>query len=146
MEKELEKIKQITNGRESTCSCASCQQMCHRAPCLGTPSDILKIAEAGHADKLAITGWAVGMPYNIPVVPMIQAKKTENGCIFLVKNSCTLHDKGLKPTEGRLTKGCEIDLAMDNQLPVVFAVARTWIDEENNETIKQILFAMKRHL
>lgn len=146
MEKELEKIRQITNGRESTCSCSSCQHMCRVAPCLGTPSDILKIAESGHTDKLSITGWAVGVPYDIPVVPMVQAKMTPNGCSFFENNLCTLHDKGLKPTEGRLTKGCEVDVTTVNQLPVAFAVARTWGLEENNEIIKQILFAIKKHL
>ena len=146
LEKELEKILQITNGRESTCSCSTCQHMCRVAPCLGTPSDILKIAEAGHADKLLITGWAAGVPYNIPMVPMVQPKMTPTGCIFLVNNLCTLHEDGLKPTEGRLTKGCEVDVLTVNQLPVAFAVARTWGLVENNEIIKQILFAIKKHL
>ena len=56
-----EKIQQVSGRRPSECSCTHCQGMCTRVSCLGTPDDIIKLLEAGYAEKLAFTKWAAGI-------------------------------------------------------------------------------------
>lgn len=78
--------------------------MC-KTPCLGTPADIEKLIEEGFADRLATTIWAVGILYGTHKEPvrMIQPIQEDNGyCTFYKDGLCSLHDLGLKPTEGAL--------------------------------------------
>ena len=56
----LQKIIRRTGRKPSACKCRACRNQC-RTPCLGTPDDILRLIEAGHQDKLAVTYWCVGM-------------------------------------------------------------------------------------
>ena len=48
---EHENIKKETFSSENSCSCNECKKMCTVAPCMGTPSDILRIINNGFVDK-----------------------------------------------------------------------------------------------
>ncbi|MDR6548511.1 hypothetical protein J2810_004601 [Chryseobacterium rhizosphaerae] len=92
--------------QENSCSCDKCKNMCRHTPCMGTPEEMLRIAKAGFQDKLAVTGWLVGLINGThdKEVTMIAPNKLENGCAFQDENGlCILHDLGLKPLEGRMT-------------------------------------------
>lgn len=94
--------------------------------CLGTPKDITNLIRAGYTNRLANTLWRAGEKDGIPPLTMIQARKEAHGCTFLTKDGlCELHDKGLKPTEGRLAHHDKLD---NDELH--YAVARTWESEQ----------------
>lgn len=89
---------------ESVCSCTKCQSMC-KTPCIGTPDEIMKIAQAGFGDRLAMSTWAAGMilgthekPVDL-IAPLYDKRK--GACSFFKDGLCELHDLGLKPKEGR---------------------------------------------
>ena len=122
----------ITNA----CSCTTCQNMC-KTPCLGTPDDILKLIEAGYADRLAPTEWAYGLLVgtHTTTIMMMQPKLASNGyCTFYKDGLCELHDLGLKPTEGRLahcsTKGTVITREQLHETPL-YGVVREWEKIQN---------------
>lgn len=117
------------SGRKPTyCSCEKCKSQC-RTPCLGTPEDINRLIEAGYNDRLAVTEWLVGMLLGVidrPVL-MIQAKVEHGWCTFYHDGKCELHDKGLKPTEGRLSHH---SIRIDNYNPkkgLSWLVAKEWL-------------------
>lgn len=137
----LHKIILRTGRVQTHCKCAVCQSQC-RNPCLGTPDDIIRIIEAGYADKLSLTAWMVGIragKLDFPI-PMVQAKVTESGCVFFKNGLCELHELGLKPTEGKLSNHTT---RLDNyifELSLSWNVAREWVKGENIEKIIRILF------
>jgi hypothetical protein len=86
--------------------------MCHR-PCFGTPEDIEKIIEAGFGDRLCLEdncGLTEGSHLAIltPALKGGESKRSpatpwsEAGCTFWKHGKCELHNKGLKPTSGKL--------------------------------------------
>jgi hypothetical protein len=130
----------IDNIKESECSCDNCKKMC-TTPCLGTPNDIIKLIKAGYGDKLIGTQWAVGLICGVvnDTVDMIQPIQNENGCIFRTKEGlCELHDKGLKPTEGKLAHHTD---KMPNSFKdtLNFKVAMTWVDENGVNNPQEML-------
>lgn len=137
----LHKIILKTGRIVTECRCSHCQSQC-QTPCLGTPDDIIRIIEAGYADKLSMTLWMVGLKANklsYPV-PMVQAIATEKGCIFLKNGLCELHDSGLKPTEGKLSNHTT---RLDNyifEMSLSWNVAQEWLKEENTDKIIRIMF------
>ena len=130
---------------EHSCSCDKCKNMCKKQVCLGTPEDMLRISKAGFADKLSESYWGVGLMNKTHehVVPIIAPIMTENGCSFLDKNGfCTLHDLGLKPTEGKLTNNHQVIVL--KTLEEVFAspnysVIGDW-DKKDYQNIKRRIF------
>lgn len=73
------------------------------SPCFPTPEEAEKLVAAGYKDRLALTQWGdqPGKEYFL-IAPKINESTT--GCTFLTNDGlCILHDKGLKPLEGRLT-------------------------------------------
>jgi hypothetical protein len=129
-------IKLNTGALEHSCSCKACKQMCKTSPCLGTPEDILNIIEAGYKKELASTLWCAGLKFGQIPLAMVQPFKTKSGrCAFLDKDDlCKLHEKGLKPIEGKLAthKGGAGD-------KLTFVVARTWVFKRNYDTITKII-------
>ncbi len=118
------------SGRKPTeCRCERCRAQCH-TPCLGTPEDITKLINAGYQGRLSPTLWAVGMLLGLTERPikMIQANVEANGwCTFYHDGLCELHDKGLKPTEGRLSHH---SVKIDNFVPkksLSWLVAKEWL-------------------
>lgn len=139
-ETETDVIKLLSGTTENQCSCKDCVNMCYRCPCLGTPTDILKIMEAGHTDKIILTDWAAAVAAGFPVITMFQIKhETGTACVFLKNDLCSLHDKGLKPTEGKLASHTGIDKIIKNKIPAGLAIASTWLLPGNTKTIKTII-------
>lgn len=129
-ETTLKYIIRKTGRKPSSCKCKKCQQQC-RTPCLGTPEDIIKLIDAGYEDRLSLTEWWAGVIMGLCDAPlqMIQATIEENGyCTFFNNGLCELHDKGLKPTEGKLSHH---SLSIDNFNPkksISWLVAQEWIN------------------
>lgn len=117
------------SGRKPTvCQCERCKSQCH-TPCLGTPEDIEKLIDSGYGNRLAVTEWCVGMVLGLTARPihMIQAKVEDGWCTFYHNGLCELHDKGLKPTEGRLSHH---SIRIDNFDPkkcLSWLVAKEWL-------------------
>lgn len=139
-ETTTEKIIRITGRKPVACRCASCRNQCKRAPCLGTPQDIWALIEAGYEDKLAVTAWCVGMAVGkLPFpIPMVQVIHTSDGCIFFQDGLCELHDRGLKPTEGRLSHHTLTEESFDFSKSLAWNVAREWLNEKNVPLILRI--------
>lgn len=114
--------------REITeCSCRICKFMCKQSPCFPTPSDTLKLIEAGHKDKLVVTGY-LGMGFVMWVVAPIQ---TTHGCIFHNREGlCELHAPGLKPTEGKLAIHDRADEGLRE------SICETWSTNEGIAVIR----------
>ena len=134
--------------QESVCACDKCKKMCLTQPCLGTPDDIYKIIAAGHSSKLSLSYWLTGMvtdSFDRPV-QMIQPKALEDGsCAFLDdQNLCTLHDLGLKPTEGKVAIHSEKPVN-DFKQTINYKVAMTWINKNGvNNPAAQLMQAASK--
>lgn len=98
------------NLPQVSCNCTSCQSMCMASPCIGTPVDIIKLVMGGHEKDLARTPVFDPITQSVEEIICIKAIPWEgpngqklNRCSLLTDNGlCRLHDKGLKPTEGRI--------------------------------------------
>ena len=79
-ESERSHIIRKTGRFPKECKCKLCKQQCH-TPCLGTPSDILKLMDAGYSDKLSFTDWKAGIVMGCTdhVVTMVQATVNKFG-------------------------------------------------------------------
>ena len=114
------------------CSCNACKQMCKNSPCFPTPSDAIKLIEAGFKDKLMLSIW---MSFKFGIYFVIAPVLESSGCIFLTSNGlCSIHDRGLKPTEGKLAIH---DLADDSLRE---SICKTWATEEGIQLIKEHFF------
>lgn len=138
-ENQMQRIIRKTGRKPCECRCNLCKQQCH-TPCLGTPQDIERLIEAGYADQLDITFWCAGMVMGIvnSPVPMVQAITKGEFCIFYHNGLCDLHDKGLKPTEGKLSHH---SIRIDNfksSKSIAWNVAKEWLDKDNLEVIEKI--------
>lgn len=146
-ETQLHRIIRKTGRKPCECKCSLCKMQCH-TPCLGTPQDIGRLIDAGYTDKLAPTLWGAGMimgVIDVPI-PMIQAIAGEEYCVFFHSGLCELHDKGLKPTEGRLSHH---STRIDNFKPsksIAWNVAKEWLSEENAEVIERVADKYSRNL
>ena len=70
----------------------------------------------------------------------IQAELIEETgfCTFFKNGLCTIHDAGLKPTEGKLSHhSTKIDNFKVNK-SISWQIAKEWIDPKNNATIQRI--------
>lgn len=138
-------IQRVSGRRPTECRCAKCMEQC-RTPCLGTPLDILRIINAGYGDRLTPTLWAAGMALGLYPRPiaMIQANVTPEGwCTFRRPDGlCELHDKGLKPTEGKLSDHAVLADSYDPRRSVSWLVARTWLDS-NTEGMGELMECLK---
>lgn len=139
-ESQLQRIIRKTGRKPSQCKCKLCQQQCH-TPCLGTPQDILRLAKAGYADRLALSEWAAGILLGCTdhIIQMIQPISEGDHCTFFHDGLCELHDKGLKPTEGRLSHH---SMQLDNWNPkksTSYNVAKEWEDEDNIPVIRELI-------
>lgn len=131
METTFQKISRKTGRKQTFCKCEKCKSQCTHQCCLGTPEDIQALINAGYADRLADTGWAAGVAMGVTkeIVDMVQPlyDKTKKACTFYNNGLCELHDKGLKPTEGKLSHH---SLKADNWTPsksLAWMIAKEWI-------------------
>lgn len=147
-ETTYDKIARLTGLKPTQCNCPQCQNMCH-VPCLGTPEDIEKLVDAGYTSRLQPTEWLVGKLVGLTnrSITMIQPKVEKGWCTFYHNGLCELHDKGLKPTEGRL---CYHDVTDPRQLDlshnVAWLVAKEWTDDTNFYTILRLCDKIKKQL
>ena len=155
----LQRIIAKTGRRPTECKCRLCKSQCH-TPCLGTPQDILRLMDAGYTDRLAPTMWVAGMVMGVTTepIPLIQPDCLDGafgGMIDLGVNShctfqredglCELHDKGLKPTEGRLSHH---SLKLDNfkrQKSVSWAVVQEWLNPQNADIVNEVIRRYKEY-
>lgn len=135
----FEKIARQTGRKPVECCCGLCKAMCH-TPCLGTPQDILALIDAGYADKLCYTDWLVGviLGFTPNCIAMIQIKEENGWCVFYHDGLCELHDKGLKPTEGRLASHIVSPREVNPEYNLSFQVAKEWGDD-NFDVVKEIV-------
>ncbi len=99
--------------KEVSCSCVDCQGSCYVSPCIPSPEEVLNLMNLGYGKRLSVGFYTdqvrnciqifiypIAIPHPHPLI---------NPCNFLDQKSgmCTLHDKGLKPLEGRI-EGCHI--------------------------------------
>lgn len=134
MESTFQKIIRKTGMKQSFCKCNLCKKQCS-TPCLATPEDIKKLIDAGYADRLAETDWYVGKLMGVidKPIPMIQPlfDDSKGSCTFFTDGLCELHDKGLKPTEGKLSHHSTNGFKNKREIvkkSIAFAVAREWIE------------------
>jgi hypothetical protein len=81
--------------KESACSCQQCVRMCQHTPCLPLPGEVTKLVQEGYGTSLEIV--------ERHLIKVIRPRRQQNGhCTFLRNGLCELHDKGLKPFEGRM--------------------------------------------
>lgn len=119
------------------CKCIECQGQCVKAPCLGTPQDIERLIDAGYGDKIYGTIWAAGILMGVTdsVVSIYASEFTDTGCVFLKNGLCELHDKGLKPLEGRLSHH---NRKVEPKKGVTWSIVKTWLDPVNQPVIERI--------
>lgn len=117
-----------------SCKCSECKNMCKALPCLGTPEDIERLIDAGYKDRLhkehvPIFGEGDVVTERIPII----VTKTTTGqffgpCPFQTSDGlCELHDKGLKPTEGKITIHGKRDFKAARKKKLY--VVKTWKSE-----------------
>ena len=78
-----------------------------------------------------------------PVV-MVQPINDGEWCTFFHNGLCELHDKGLKPTEGKLSHH---SIKVDNWTPrksISWNVAKEWENEDNAPVIKEIIQELEK--
>jgi hypothetical protein len=111
--KKLESYKRLDMLMEkhqpNDCSCDRCKSCCLVSPCLGTPEDMEKLEKAGHMNDVSKTYVLDGKTNTFKEVKALKGIAwNHNGhqlmkCSMLDDNGlCKLHNKGLKPTEGRI--------------------------------------------
>lgn len=91
---------------EITCACERCKGMCAGSTCLPTPDEARRLIRAGYATRLATYHFA-GLSFVGPAPAgregALNLTHTRYGaCTFFREGLCELHDKGLKPLEGRI--------------------------------------------
>ena len=127
---DIRKISAKSGIKPSECSCSKCKSLCH-TPCLGTPDDINKLLEAGYENRLTPTLWWIGVMFGLTNKPikMVQPRLEENGwCTFCQPDGlCELHDKGLKPTEGKLASHKPKPKGWSLKKDITWLVAKTWM-------------------
>ena len=159
-----EVIEKISHVKNHSCTCEQCQGMCINSPCLGTPSDIRKIYEAGYVEELTqatmsaahlYTGGQIPPVHGVQITNSIKNGGVNGSCPFLKEGLCLLHDKGLKPTEGKLAShGTKQEITQElfdaansgdlNALSQMMLlpnalVTMSWLSESNQEDVKFIV-------
>lgn len=90
------RIQRKSGMKPTNCKCKQCASQC-KMPCKGTPEDFVNLIAAGYSDRVMITEFA-GVQIGMPLYD-----KDRDCCTFFKDGLCELHDKGLKPTEGKLS-------------------------------------------
>lgn len=141
METTFKKISRKTGKKETGCKCQSCKAQCHH-PCLGTPEDMFKILGNGYADRVMLIHWAGAINLGVydKDVPMYTPlyDKEKKSCTFFTDGLCELHEKGLKPTEGRLSHHSTSGENFNPKKSVGWAVAKEWLSVSNDEVKEMI--------
>lgn len=87
------------------CNCSACRSMCEHSVCIPTPDEARALIRL---DPRRMARYE--FPAGSVVAPAIKGKSgtllstREGPCTFYGEHGCELHDKGLKPLEGRLAR------------------------------------------
>lgn len=142
-ETTFQKISRKTGRKPISCKCKICKSQCTTTPGLGTPEDIEKIVDAGYGDRIFPTDWGTGK-YSLRVTQdiifMYQPEfiDRESRCAFFEDGLCVLHDKGLKPTECKLSSHKLMKDSWTPQKALSWNIAKVWLDPYSKDTIKRI--------
>lgn len=93
----------INSFKESICSCNICKSMC-KNPCIPTPDEAMNLMNLGYNLDSRFF-YLQHEDYNYDDVEVLLPYKNLDTCACEFQNNeglCELHDKGLKPLEGRL--------------------------------------------
>lgn len=133
---DTRKISEITGAKQTQCSCNACKHMCHKQSCIGTPNDILTLANNGFSEHLISTVWAAGLIIGMPLIDMVQIGYDEQKkqCPLLTEGGlCRLHALDIKPTEGVLS---DMHGTNKNAGPrMLIMVANSWLLDRNKKSI-----------
>jgi hypothetical protein len=146
---QLEVVIGVMLGRKAAvCSCDGCRSMCKNSPCLPTPEEALRIMDAGYVKEMVLTtvmvpgetiNSEVGYECIMPEAVKDTSSPTNERCVFLDhRDLCVLHDKGLKPVEGRFAICGTTEL---DSIKLRYMVARTWTDTALGKKIVDIASA-----
>lgn len=143
MESTFEKIMRKTGTKPVSCKCQDCKTQCLTNPCLGTPEDIQKIIDAGYGHRLRSTLWRAGTQYlkvTNKEIEMVQPwyDKEKKSCTFFTNGLCELHDKALKPTEGKLSLHGGRKTNFDAKKSIAWAVAKVWLNITSDQ-LKELI-------
>lgn len=127
------------NVLPTNCDCNKCSMMC-RAPCCGTPEDVLNLINAGHANRLSLDDWPGDVALIKPALKMYEGEKapwntnSAAGCTFWKNGLCELHESGLKPAQGKLANHANTD----EQIAEICQMIRdSWEEPLAKKVIKQ---------
>jgi hypothetical protein len=132
-----------------TCTgCIKGVKMCIDRPCWGTPQEIKAIIDAGYGDKLMQDYWSGELNgFDSPLVigPAIVGHEGGNApfwptgrCALLTEDRlCSLHDAGLKPSEGAVACCKRGDDGMHQRM------AEAWATEEGQALAQEWLLGAK---
>lgn len=145
---EQQTIETLTGASQHSCTCQECQKMCKRSPCIGTPDDIRRLINNGYIHKLVLTCWVAGLALGVPAINMVQMEYDEHGCVLFKNGLCSIHDTGLKPTEGKLAShnAKVFRSPADAQKSVAVQVALTWLLPWNQQTVKWVENAVATYI
>lgn len=140
MSKEFQYIIKKTGRKPVECKCNQCKSQCSTVPCLGTPSDILRLMDNGFAQHIWPTDWYAGMAIGTTdhPIPMFQLDNVPgHGCALFKDGLCTIHTTGMKPTEGKLSSHVMQHIT-HRKKSISWQVAKTWEDPANASIIAEI--------
>ena len=131
---ELQELaSELTKFKPCECSCKTCRDMCETVPCMGTPQEIKALIDAGHKEDLAVTTHWATLRMGIEPMACVMIKARERGVCSLYKDGkCSLHAKGLKPSEGKFASCEESAMSFPH-------IAATWLLEENKPLVDWIM-------
>ena len=146
----------INNHQIDYSDCKGCEKgigFCKR-PCWPIPEEAQRLIDEGYGDKLMLDFWGSGGeeeniyilapanpgyesklapgsdPFEFVFSMLLGRSPLSSGCTFQTPdNLCSLHDKGLKPFEGRRT------CCKNNGSGLHEAVAREWDNEEAKKIV-----------
>lgn len=114
--RRIKTIDQLLRNPPPACTCDRCRYDCH-IPCWGTPEQIQRIIDAGYGSRLSMALELTDHPIWV-LCPAVKGREegftplagidfiNYQGCTFWNldgRELCDLHDRGLKPVEGRMT-------------------------------------------
>jgi hypothetical protein len=114
------------------CDCDQCKAMCH-SPCCGTPDEIRKIIDAGYGGRLCLDDWPNEITDLHPALKGYEGKTapyqtmSREGCTFWIDGKCELHDKGLKPSGGKLAHHAQ---PMEEYREIMGKISKSWLTKK----------------
>lgn len=152
-EQVKESYQNLANSKIYVCTgCNKGVIMCHHMPCMGTVEDIERLIDAGYANKLMLDWWSGvrsegsnnpfldDIPYLVPAIEGLEGQKApfirQGKCNLLVDSLCSLHDKGLKPIQGRIAC-CNDTSSRTEDFDDRWDILHTWNTQKGRDLIER---------